>query len=102
MSKFKVGDLIRIYSETDVYEDIITKILPGNLIQIQSCRLFHAKQCRKLVKKERRRLWMNEYLVSEGSFPFRGGTYTSQELAKEYALNSCIGQVEFVEVRRKK
>jgi hypothetical protein len=57
----------------------------------------HPKQCRRLVKKPRRRVWVNQY--TEGVY---GSAYAEQGAAENAGRNSQGRElVEFVEVRRK-
>lgn len=64
MSKIKVGDRIRIYSNADIWTGLVEKIYPnGRLDYISSDTSLrfgaHIKQCRKLVKKAPREWWVN-------------------------------------------
>lgn len=63
MSKIKVGDRIRIYSNADIWTGVVKEMYPnGRLAYISSSsglRLgAHIKQCRKLVKKRAREWWV--------------------------------------------
>ncbi len=64
MSKIKVGDKIRIYSNADVWTGVVEKIYPNDhldYISDDDGLLYgsHIKQCRKLVKKTPREWWIN-------------------------------------------
>ncbi len=79
MSKIKVGDRIRIYSNADIWTGLVEKIYPnGRLDYICISRGLsmgaHIKQCRKLVKKAPREWWVNtKYYQYEVLFGERTG-----------------------------
>lgn len=97
MSKFKVGDRAIVY-----YYDSTTK---GTIIQInndtvllrddagQDTGWFYYKQCRKLVKKERKRIW-----ILNGPLEAKFNTLEP----KYQKPNDLRYYTEFVEVRKKK
>lgn len=105
MTKFKIGDRVAAYTFekrylgtidaiNDDYVVIFGQTAPSRFFRLQ----FHNKQCRKLVKKpRRRRIWVNEYPAG-----LADGNYSNLELAQNYKKSSCVGTVEFVEVRPKK
>jgi hypothetical protein len=105
--KFRVGDRVAVYSETDyevgdfnprryvgVVKDIsknkIRVLLdqtPGEMGLYENNLVFHPEQCRRLAKKQRRRLWvvLDKY----------GGPLA-------VSVKKCAKGIEFVEVRKKK
>jgi hypothetical protein len=66
MSKFKVGDRVRVFEGKRTYEGRIESVGSGSTgqrIRVQFDRdrdsdWFYAQQCRKLVKRERREWWI--------------------------------------------
>lgn len=65
MNKFKIGDRINFYQLGKCETGIITGIQSENypnclLVSTKSTNIWvHYKQCRKLIKKYRRRIWVN-------------------------------------------
>lgn len=98
MSKFKVGDRVVMYNGFARHTGVINSLVRSSLYQIkidstESVMTFHEKQCRKLVKKERRRVWVDvEALraISEDSVNGKGD-----------GLIDVSEWIEFTEVRRK-
>lgn len=94
--RFKIGDRVVGYKHPDtptvghvesVWNDDVIAITPDRNLSLRN---FHFKQCRRLVKKNRRRIWMSESSLSGSS-----GTWT---LKREDAARDMI---EFVEVKKK-
>lgn len=92
---FQVGDRVRAYSWAAVYA--------GRVIRVEGDRVylgldgggnldFHPKQCRRLVRKERRRVWVK--LPTDFHPQHRANGMVS--------VDPVDGWVEFIEVRRKK
>jgi hypothetical protein len=102
MSKFKVGDRVRVYGGTNPDEgeffDGTVRQIEGRWLVVKDDRngevvsSFHVKQCRKLVRKERRRVWIRESII-----PIRGDL-----LDNPPAEHSEQFFIEFVEVRKRK
>lgn len=103
-SKFKVGDRVRVYGHSDCARESfggVVKEIHGAWLKVYSdggsLVAAHPKQCRKLVKKERRRVWVNRgYLAQLPNDP--GGYICSVPPAKSIETS----YVEFIEVRRRK
>ncbi len=101
MSKFEVGDRIAIYEELERWKATIIKINElGHLYVLylfegEEVRdYFHPKQCRKIKKKERRRVWVDkiDYSANEIS--------THRPIRFDNPFDS-INWVEFVEVKKR-
>jgi hypothetical protein len=119
MSQFKVGDRVRLkgfanlQGESTVVEGIkgyVTRLYGERfVVHIHRADILggnyevhvYPSQCRRLVKKPRRRMWINIELTRErGMESFdMGTTYSPWVSFKEVNLP---GWVEFVEVRKKK
>lgn len=97
--KFKVGDTIHVYGfsaddAAQVLKRQIGQICDDGLIRTDAYELVHPKQCRKLIKKERRRISVK--FVNDGSsVGIPVVKWTMSDFPKDE-------MVEFVEVRRKK
>lgn len=108
MTKLKPGDRVRVYgtgfrngeafgTSASVHNGIVRNIHGVFISVTLSSRdwiCVHPKQCRKLVRKERRRIFV---YPSEFSKPeaYRVYAYTKES-------NRNTGAIEFVEVRKKK
>lgn len=95
--EFKVGDRVRVYGAryngtVEPFVATIEHIYQNGSIKVSSDNIMyceiHPKQCRHLVKKERRRIWVK--------FHPQGQIYTV-----ECSEPQEEGWIEFVEVRRK-
>jgi|SRR5271157_2534169 len=96
-SKFKVGDRIRIYGfdsddATLVLARTVVSVSP-NLIETDGGEFCHPKQCRRLVKKQRRRVWI---LEDDLVFDSDG---TSDCLLSTEKLHPT--DIEFIEVKKR-
>lgn len=95
MNKFKVGDRVRAYEKAFLTEGII-KLIQGKVIVIESNNndhYFHRKQCRKLIKKPRRRIWVavDQSRVVHNAYQTRAQAIMDADDAN---------LVEFVEVKK--
>lgn len=120
---FKVGDRVRVYGakganalkvfDGKVTNDDLRKIYESDertipfgipwresgLIQVDGCVLVYPQQCRKLVKKPRRRVW-----VIEQDGHLRYGTWNTERFNQSEVIgygNNCR-EIEFIEVPRPK
>ena len=99
MSKFKVGDKVVVYlSSGKPYKGTIKLIVDDDRLNIIvhanegfECSV-HPKQCRKLVKKARRRIYLSPESLESGKPCYAYITQTP---------NLLINELEFVEVKRK-
>lgn len=100
MSKFQAGDRVRVYENAESILTGTVADLGGGKVRVLiephgASWVFHPKQCRKLVKKERRRVWIacrdSGLSVFGGKLVNPAGIFRSP--SPEF--------VEFVEVRRK-
>lgn len=108
MSKFKVGDRVAVYnSDLDMPMRIITTLIildqETGRFQIQYNKNYywvHPNQCRRLKKKERRRIWIYPTIVDEilSDHPKESGYRTMVFNAPR----EDVGLIEFIEVRKKK
>lgn len=103
--KFKVGDKVAVYDRTYNLARGVGKVVeiddhPATGVRVRVPNYqdfwFHPKQCRRLVKKERRRMWVRfdqhgTVLSTSTRFPSGNPDYSM--------LNSEL--VEFVEVKKK-
>lgn len=97
---FKAGDRVKVYPIAKNGE-VITFDVSGNIAvgfddNAGSMQFFHPKQCRKLIKKERRRVWIRN---PEFLYYIRHSFQIPTELFSNVPAD---GFVEFVEVRNKK
>ncbi len=94
-NKFKVGDRVAVYAHTlgrAVGEVSDVQGLPPYWLNVQTSTcgvVAHPKQCRKLVKKERRRVWVK--------FNHVHGMSSLYEARPEHEGDF----VEFIEVKKK-
>lgn len=104
MSKFKVGDRVAVYSRqhrgtgqvVQCFADGLEVVFDSCPDSMRGIRLWHPKQCRKLVKKkERRRVWV----AYNDDASIRAWNLTGDLPAKEIAGGAWT---EFVEVRKKR
>lgn len=88
--KFKVGDRVRAYSgglAKGYFDARVTQITSEGLLILDEYGVYHPKQCRRLVKTQRRRAWLlksclsNQAIFEPPNFP--------------------ENWIEFVEVRKK-
>lgn len=107
MTEFKVGDRVRVYGWFGGKDDPSLADQACEVIDVEGTRLVvrpkhwtknviaHAKQCRRLVKKERRRVWLK---------PNPGGynAYYHWEMKAELCLSETpIPEwTEFIEVKK--
>lgn len=101
MSKFQVGDLVAVYwsrsREVGTVEEIFGD---GSLIiRLESGLIagYHPKQCRRLVKRKRREVYVNVYPNSP-----RFSVHPSVDVARAQAMPGAteVG-VRFVEAKKK-
>lgn len=103
MSKFKVGDRLRCYFGRVVNDLILSSVTEDGMLFFAEKDnighmnyLAHPKQCRRLVKIERRRVWVALKDVQVG------GLGTKFCYAFFYVEKGDKNLVEFIEVRKKK
>lgn len=103
--EFKVGDKIMAFEchgapNVGQVEVIITGIIQkieGSFIMTDRG-WFHSKQCRRLVKKQRRRLWV---AIGGKSGTIYEVTYDAPSLLPFYRDQDMPGWIEFIEVKKK-
>lgn len=101
--KFKIGDSVAVYShELGRAVGRVVNIQPLKPPWVSVCfdthtSVVHPKQCRKLVKKERKRIWIN-LNGCEKQIGFPDATFAPTATFQDY---SCNGWIEFVEVKKK-
>lgn len=97
--KFKVGDRVAAYVSGRRYAGEIVQTIPKLLVHVFKVHEnynplhLHPKQCRKLVKKARRRIWINK--VEFPLSPVYDGIHLSRTKPDDFNQ-----WVEFVEVSR--
>ena len=102
MADFKVGDRVALYAR-NLVQDKMERVV-CNVLEIDEKRglklgterggfWFHPKQCRKLKKKERRRIWVLGNATEISNY---------QMQVRTVAPSSPEYWAEFVEVRKKK
>lgn len=69
--KFKVGDWVHVYSGHLVYKGEVTEVREDlEMLQVKQlgveARWYSPKQCRRVVKKPRRRIWVHESYLKDG------------------------------------
>ena len=97
-SKFKVGDRVRVYHGLMRFDGTV-KQTSTSLLAVEyelssgekRASEFQTQQCRKLVKRERRRVWLMRGQLEQGY----------GVIAAEYSQPEGNAYAEFVEVRRK-
>lgn len=97
---FEVGDRVAAYNCTKRYEGVVWSIdnrrWPTTLVieTRDDVLSFHPKQCRRLVRKERRRVWVN---MDHWDY------YKADNPAHAYLEEpqDTPGWVEFIEVKKK-
>lgn len=67
-NKFHKGTRVIAYDGSETFKGIITAVTPDNRVEIEvddglKYFWFHIKQCRRLIKKERRRLTVSRPIV---------------------------------------
>lgn len=80
--KFKVGDRVAVYSfNSRLIGTIIELAQNGVLLNVEqkhgSCYWFHSKQCRRLIKKKPKEIWMRasgKYTAEEDWYGYFSGT----------------------------
>lgn len=101
--KFKVGDRVRVYGGAFVEVAVIRSIDADT--GILSCGqrkgtnewlMAHPKQCRRLVKKPRRRVWINPWAITQMNTETFG-----KDIARALTDKANTEWIEFREVRRK-
>lgn len=100
MSNFKVGEMLAYYTGNMRFVLKLSRIDDDGILHFYAEHnpgyvnsMAHPKQCRRLVKKPRRRVWAQ--LNSDGIYSNLG----------ELLVNGCIQngeRIEFIEVRKKK
>ena len=97
MTKFKVGDRVAFYDgiarNTGTVDEIDSTV---DAIRVDDVWL-HAKQCRRLKKKERRRVWLNPEFVPSAYQPKTRAVGTKLVIS----VTPVPEFIEFVEVKRK-
>ncbi len=96
--KFKVGDRVAVYDGDRIVGVIGAIHKEGGLLvcldeAYGGAKSYHPKQCRRLVKKQRRRVWLSRGAAAE----LHGGIS-----AEFFAQKRNEDDVEFVEVRKKR
>jgi hypothetical protein len=100
--KFKVGDRVRIYganTQDGTITGTVVELRPDDWILVKydggmpsgMHKSHHPKQCRRLVKKERRRVRLH----------YRGSAVSVSWCWPTHDPSNCDGCFEFIEVRRK-
>lgn len=118
---FKVGDRVKAYGyvgEMGAFTLTSTRLanaasvvdiqVSGNLVlqvgDSQRKYVAHPKQCRRLVKRERRRVWIKSSAVNHALDP-KTTVYQSTVVRADSPIPSLYGDkeiwVEFIEVRKK-
>lgn len=99
----KPGDRIRVYGHgpdlTHVFDRTIVSINDEGYIETDGGENCHPKQCRKLVRKERRRILVN--INQSGGISgvcFKGKVKIESLLGDFYSDNDTV---EFIEMKRK-
>lgn len=101
-SPLKVGERVAVYNERRDVGTVTHIALDGNLgvsfdtPGAYSMGWFHPKQCRRLKKRERRRVWVESHRVNEALATSVGVS------ASISGRRMCEGDVEFIEVLPKK
>jgi len=104
--KFEVNDVVRVYRLNDA--TLNEQILRGEILEVctngtlkilctkeRLAILAHPKQCRRLKKKERRRVWIYENTLKDIEDGRRGSF-----LAQNISLTPFDNCIEFIEVKR--
>lgn len=107
---FKVGDRVRTYAGysgdcISVKAGVIKNILPKGVLEIaedgvkDGTRWAHPKQCRRLKKKERRRIWIRK---KSDNFPLSTSANRLNEEVLLFPPQPLVSKyyVEFVEVKK--
>lgn len=101
---FQVGDRVRVYGpygqgsvDTGRVQELIGEGLLKLKLDSDGYPVVHPKQCRRLVKRERRRVWITERKLLELAIDPDGEVSAMISKAKKVQ-----DDVEFVEVRRRK
>lgn len=95
---FKVGDKVRAYSGSLSYLYTVSSIETHGMLSFKETSYwFHRKQCRKLVKKERRRVWVGWDYRNVLNQAMR---VTAHKPADNWACSDEV-VIEFVEVKKK-
>jgi hypothetical protein len=106
VTKLKPGDRVAVYDGcrfVGVVQDIDENSDDQSVYVVSSSSMcdgwYHPKQCRKLVKRGRRRVWMLEKHLKSETFQVRG---LGEPAFKEPEPLATGQWVEFIEVRKKK
>lgn len=100
---FKQGDRVRVYNYLESWDGVICVAPPSrsSVLRSSSCIWVegsgrsvwvHHKQCRRLIKKPKRRVW-----IRKRDIPLEGNII----LGVEVAGNASLDLIEFVEVKKK-
>lgn len=100
--KFKAGDQVVVYgrewgAKMQGFKAKVESINEDGMLFVNTkdtAYYVHPKQCRRLVKKPRRRIWVNFY-------PTGTCVHLSKEEADKHAGRSRIECVEFIECKKK-
>lgn len=104
--KYKEGDRVKVYATLNgsvaETKGTFTRFRPDGMMYVnldgrRGEIVAHPKQCRRLVKKQRRRVWIRESVLNEY---FQGGDKWSDVAISGERLEE--DDVEFIEARKKK
>jgi hypothetical protein len=104
MGKFKAGDRIRIYGfdpedAAKSFVRCVDEVNEEGLIITDGGEWAHPKQCRKIVKHEKRRVWLSASSLSD---LYQGENSARDMMVFRFDPSMAADVVEFVEVRRKR
>lgn len=68
MTPFKPGDRVRVFTQSEIRDGVVIEE-PGSVTEWMTVKTdtngsiwrAHPRQCRRLVKRKRREIWVNEY-----------------------------------------
>ena len=100
MKPLKPGDRVRVYEtaglrDACMFNGRVTSVEDDLVFVLGVNRPYHRKQCRLLVKKERRRVWINS-----NAFNYPELNDTAKEIHFA-SLKPMQNWIEFVEVKKK-
>lgn len=94
---FKIGEIVFVYDNGDRFKATIKEVMPSNRIVVETCNGLKARllilpqQCRRLVKKERRRFWIKD-------LPIFGMDFANCVVTERPGAD---GWIEVIEVKKK-
>lgn len=103
MSKFKVGDRVVVYHNASRIVGWLTEITGADSAVFQSDEmsriLVHPKQCRRLIKKKKKEIWVSPDLIK-----FWGSDFRSQLSGNPVCWTETErpGWIRFIEAKEKK